>query len=92
MKVPLVVMPQYVIYGEWDDDRIWIHADVYTWTPRVCRDFRRHLDAAIRALARPVYVYNVPAGGVKRRKFIELMGFKHLCTLDNGLGEVFRRD
>ena len=86
MKVPVINRVHYVIYLEPFCDRVWVHTDIFKWTPEVKRQFIQDLNS----FPGPLYALSETEGGEKRNKFIEFLGnWKYYAT--NEFGTVYRR-
>lgn len=86
LKIPYFKRPHYVIYLEPFCDRVWVHTDVFKWTPAIKKQFIQDLNS----LPGPLYAMSVIKGGDKRNKFIESLGdWKRYGT--NDFGTVYRR-
>ena len=86
LKLPIITQPHYVIYLEPFCDRVWVHTDVFKWTARIKKQFVQDLNS----IPGPLYALSVKRDGVKRNKFIELLGDWQYYTT-NEFGTVYRR-
>ena len=85
-KVPYIERPHYIIWLEAFCDRVWVHVDVFKWTPEIKRQYQ--LD--FKLIPGPLYALNVEPGMAKRAKFILLTGgWKFYSSTE--YGDVYRR-
>ena len=92
-KVPVVQRDDYTIYFQDIDGSTWVHCDVRNWSPAVARSLKRDADTVYGLHGGPVFALNEPAGCMKHRKFLGLMGFKFLkeCESNSGPQYIFKR-
>lgn len=85
MKVPIVSRSEYIIYLENFSDRLWLHTDVFKWTPTVYREFVYHLDVIEFLIKQPIYAF-VEDSNPKLKKFLSIVGFKfdEKCETNEG--------
>lgn len=93
-KQPVVSMPDYTIYIEHFDGKIWMHANILKWTPRIKAQCKEYSDFVMDTFKQPVYAVNEPEGCKKHVKFMTIMGFVFHCSHDFGgeVRSVYRRD
>lgn len=88
-KLPVVQTPDYVIWLEPFLNRIWVHVDIFRWTPAVKRQYMRDF----KAIQGPLYAANT--SGNRLEKFILLHeGWRFHERRDFGNGtkyDVYRR-
>lgn len=55
MKVPVVLRNDFVIYIEWFNNLVFLHTDVYRWTPEIKKNFILELNILQSLLNLPLY-------------------------------------
>jgi hypothetical protein len=55
MKTPVVLRDDFVIYIEWFNNLVFLHTDVYRWTPEIKKNFIRELNILQSLLNLPLY-------------------------------------
>lgn len=88
VKTPVIIRPDYVVYIE-QQQVPFLHSDVYRWTPRIQREYKRDLDLLFALHGGPWYVWNAPDGAEKRAKFLRFCGFEFFKAVEGF--EFFRR-
>lgn|SRR5574340_507762 len=91
--VPVVIMPDFIIFAEHHEGEVWIHTNVFKWSTSVAKQFKEHLDFVLNTFRKTVYAVNMPLGYNKRRKFMQLMGFEfsHSLTFFGESYDIFKR-
>lgn len=75
MKVPVCIRDRYVVYLEWFNNYLWLHADVSKWTKTTKKELVCDLDTLQSLLPLPL-VALVKEEDKKLEKFIKLVGLK----------------
>ncbi len=75
MKTPVVIRSEYIMYLDFFDNLLWIHADVQKWTCSIKRRLLEDLKTIVGLIGMPVLAF-VEISNTKLRKFVETLGMK----------------
>ena len=78
IKTPVACQPDYTIYYEYWEQKIWTHADVYKWTPRVAKEFAQVHGMLNMIAGQPFYCL---VDNPKLAKFVTQLGYKLLTDV-----------
>jgi len=78
IKTPVSIQPAYTIYYEYFEDKIWTHADVYRWTPKIAKEFA-DVHSLLNIIAgQPFYCV---VDNSKLEKFVKKLGYQFLTDV-----------
>ena len=90
IKTPVAIQPAYTIYYEWFEDKIWTHADVHKWTPKISKEFKE-VHGLLNIIAGQPFFCLVD--NPKLTKFVKQLGYKFVTDancIDNVKRSIYR--
>lgn len=92
-KASVIEKPEYTVYFERFEGRVWMHCDIRKWSHHIKKRLRQDWDYVFRLYGGPMYAINQPHGCKKHQKFMISMGFEFLEEIDTkaGIRYVFWR-
>ena len=94
MKIPVVLHPNYMLYIEEFQDKIFMHCDVYKWNKTTKKSLDNSLQQLFNLYGRDIYALHENTQDNKHRKFLEMLKFKLYSTemgLDGLTHQVWRK-
>tara|TARA_R110000822_G_scaffold56092_1_gene141873 strand:+ start:249 stop:557 length:309 start_codon:yes stop_codon:yes gene_type:complete len=80
MKIPVVLHPNYMLYIEEFQDKIFMHCDVYKWNKTTKKSLDNSLQQMFNLYGRDLYALHEDTKDNKHRKFLEMYNFKLFST------------
>jgi hypothetical protein len=92
-KESVIDKPEYTVYFERYQGRVWMHCDVREWSLAVMKRLRQDWDYLFSLYGHTFYALNEPEGCEKRHKFMVAMGFEIVSPIEivGGMGCIYRR-
>lgn len=93
MKIPVVNKPDYTMYLELFDDKLWFHTDVRKWSPKVKKQYMTNLDV-LQYLSNCYFYALIEDSNTKLQKFAKTIGFKPerpILGQDNKMYNIYGR-
>jgi transcription elongation factor GreA-like protein len=81
-KIPVITTQNYIVYIEHYGGEVWMHSDIFKWTSKIKKTYKKQTAALMDSFKKDVYAVNFDHGWKKRDKFMKLFGFHYFGAYD----------